>query len=146
MEWKVGKLWNIRNLQRHKKYLMLTESLCEINVFISTKRGLRGYFIIVSKYLHREKVQDIKELFNLTTNNTMGTKDVSIQADKMKLLIRHISFWHAGWLSTKAKHEGEGRFPISPCQQSQTERFCGKSQSMGESCGLKIKITLYDLP
>lgn len=48
--------------------------------------------IIVSNYLHREKVQDIKELFNLATNNTMGTKDVRIQKDKMKLLIRDFFF------------------------------------------------------
>lgn len=50
--------------------------------------------IIVSNYLHREKVQDIKEVFYIATN-TMRTKDVRIrsQAEKMKLLIR-LFFFH----------------------------------------------------
>lgn len=77
---------------------MLTESFQEINVFVSRKRVLKGYLIIVSTYLHREKVQDITEMFYLATN-TMRTKDVRIriQAEKMKLLIRLFFFFsHAG--------------------------------------------------
>lgn len=60
---------------------MFTERLLEINVLISTKRGLRGYFTIVSNCLHRVKVQDIKEVFNLAADNIMGTNNVRIQAE-----------------------------------------------------------------
>lgn len=53
--------------------------------------------IIVSNCLHRVKVQDIKEVFNLAVNNTMGTKDVRIQAGNTYQACIFLLFFFCIW-------------------------------------------------
>jgi len=89
------KCWNIVECHKISDTLKIFnvngEPLRDQYIYLSKKKT-EGLFHIVSNYLHRKKVQDIKELFNLATNKMMGTKDGGFQADKVKLLIRHIFF------------------------------------------------------
>lgn len=91
-----------------------------LNLFGLSKRKLRSDLITTSKYLHKKKLQDIKELFTLVKRHK---KNQWLEANAREIQMRHEAHTHHCENGEPLQQTGKGKYFPSSCLQTRTGHF-----------------------